>query len=71
VSCTWVDNPEASPDLIPDSEPGSYASSSHGETSDGEEDLDLVPSTVHVGTPDSPEQNIEPTARPSRSLGGT
>ena len=43
-SCGWIDNPEASPlpdspDLIPDSEPGSSTAASAEDTRSNEEDL--------------------------------
>ena len=81
-TCKWIDDPDpstsaaaeshpGSPDLIPDSEPESTASSTHGETRSNEEDLASIPSTVQVGTPGSTDEEDEPLARPSRSPGGT
>jgi len=81
-SCKWIDNPELStsaagplasfPDLIPDSEPNNFATTSLEEIGSGEEDLASVPSTVKVGSPGSTDGGGgDPVTRPTMSPGGT
>ena len=74
-NCIWIDDPDASPlpdspDLIPDSEPGSSTSASEGETSGCEEDLASVPSTVQI-CPSVPGSPGEGQDSPVLSPGGT
>ncbi len=80
-ACRWINNPEPStpvarslpisPDLIPDSEPNNAATASFEEIESGEEDLASVPSTVQVGSPRSTDGKDDPSARSTRSPGGT
>ena len=77
VTCKWIDNPDPSPtgpppdspDLIPDSEPGSSTAAFGEGVGRSEEDLASFPSTVQVGSPETSDMEGDSSARPGRFLG--
>jgi hypothetical protein len=60
-----------SPDLIPDSEPNNSASASGEEVGSSVENLASVPSTVHVGSPGTSDEEVDSSTRLVRFPGGT